>query len=244
MIQLVFDVENNLLILLNDPRSPVSEAYRVLRTNLQFSGVDRRLRRVVFTSAGSSEGKSVSVCNTAITFAQAGSRVLVVDADLRKPKIHKIFNIQNRKGLTNVLALHEDYNDCIVESPTKNLDILTSGAIPPNPSELLSSKAMKELLEKLLEEYEYIFLDSPPICAVTDATILSTIVDGTVLVAASGKVDRDLLRYAKELLEKVGANIVGVVLNRVPRSDKGKYYYYYYRDDSDKTGERKVRKYK
>lgn len=237
----MFDIESNLLILLKDPKSPVSEAYRVLRTNLQFSGVDKRLRSIVFTSAAPGEGKSVTVCNTATTFAQAGSRVLAIDADLRKPKIHKIFKIQNRKGLTNLLALHEDYNECITEGPVKNLDILTSGAIPPNPSELLASKAMEELLEKLLEQYEYIFIDSPPVCAVTDASILSTKVDGTILVVASGGVERDSLQYAKELLEKVGANIVGVVLNKVPRAGKGGYYYYYYNDDPDENLRRKVR---
>src|SRR5690554_1138679 len=219
--------EDNMLILLKDPKSPVSEAYRVLRTNLQFSGIDKPLHSIVATSAGPGEGKTLTICNTATTFAQAGSKVLIVDADLRKPKIHRMFNMQNRKGLTNVLALHEDYQECIHKSPATNLEVLTSGAIPPNPSELLSSRSMKELLKKMVEDYDYVFIDTPPVGVVTDASILSTIADGTIIVAAAKQVEREGLRYAKDMLDKVGANILGVVLNKVPRKERGGYYYYY-----------------
>ncbi len=238
----MFEENANLLISLSDPKSPVSEAYRVLRTNVQFSAIDKPLKSLVITSAGPGEGKSITVCNTAITFAQAGSRVLVIDGDLRKPKIHKIFGLKNRKGLTNILALHEDYHDYVESGPVSNLDILTSGAIPPNPSELLSSRSMKELLGRISEEYDYVLVDSPPVGVVTDASIISTIVDGTVLVVASRQVEAEALRHSRELLDKVNANIIGVVLNKISRSEKGGYYYYYYYYGSDSKSTRKKKR--
>jgi capsular exopolysaccharide synthesis family protein len=176
------------------------------------------------------EGKSSTLANLAVILAQAGSRTAVIDADMRKPMIHKLFALDNRKGLTNVLALHDDYRDYIHKGPHNNLEILTCGAIPPNPSELLSSEAMKGLLSKMAEQYDYILIDTPPISAVADAAILSTAVDGTLLVAASGIVRGDFLQRAKEQLEQVNANILGVVLNRIPIKKGSSYsYYYYYR---------------
>lgn len=219
--------ENN-LITLEDPKSPISEAYRVLRTNIQFSSVDKPAKSIVITSAVPSEGKTSTVCNLAIIFAQGGSKTLIIDADLRKPRVHKIFNLDNRKGLTNILALHENHKDYILKGPHSNLDIITCGAIPPNPSELLASATMKEFLKSLTNEYDYILLDSPPINAVTDAAILSSITDGTIIVAAAGEVITDMLVRAKEQLDQVSANILGVVLNRVPTKGRSYYNYYYY----------------
>lgn len=220
----------NSLITLEDPKSPVSEAYRVLRTNIQFLSVDRPVKSIVVTSTMPEEGKSSTLANLAVILAQAGSRTAVIDADMRKPMVHKLFGLDNRKGLTNVLALHEDYRDYIHKGPHNNLEILTCGAIPPNPSELLSSASMKELLGKMAEQYDYILIDTPPISAVADAAILSTAVDGTLLVAASGIVRSDFLQRAKEQLEQVNAHILGVVLNRIPVKKGSSYsYYYYYR---------------
>ncbi len=221
------------LISLNEPKSPVSEAYRVLRTNIQFSGIDRKLKTIVVTSAGPGEGKSVTTANIAVTFAQNGSRTLIIDADLRKPRVHKLFEIRSNKGLTNVLALHEDYKEYVQHGPVNNLDILTCGAIPPNPSELLSSNSMKTLLETVSEDYEHIFIDAPPVGVVTDAAILSTIVDGTMLVVAAGETQTDHLQRAKEMLDRVNANIIGAVLNKLERSTSNSYYYYYYYHNED-----------
>jgi len=225
------------LVVQNNPKSPVSEAYRVLRTNLQFASLDNPLKVIIITSSGPGEGKTTTAVNLAITFAQSGSKTLLVDGDLRKPIINRVFGLNNQKGITNILALQEDYNWYINKCPTENLDIITSGAIPPNPSELLASNAMKEFVHKLRDDYDMIIIDSPPVGSVTDAAILSTIADGTVLVASSGKVEIEAITRAKELLVKVNANILGVVLNRLDRKAKGNdyyYSYYYYSEDNDK----------
>ncbi|WHH57520.1 CpsD/CapB family tyrosine-protein kinase [Petroclostridium sp. X23] len=231
------------LITHNNPKSPISEAYRVLRTNIQFSGVDKPLKIMVVTSAGPGEGKSTTIANLAITFAQSGSKVLLIDGDLRKPKVHKTFNTHNQTGLTNVLAQHADYKQYVKQCDIDNLDILTSGPIPPNPSELLSSNSMKKLLERFREDYEIVLIDAPPVGTVTDAAILSTIVDGTILVAASGQVEIEAAQRAKQLLEKVNANIIGVVLNKLSKNEQGNYYYYYYyyygEDDGNDKKKRK-----
>jgi protein-tyrosine kinase len=227
------------LITLDDPKSPASEAYRVLRTNIQFMSVDKPVKIVVISSAIPEEGKSSTVSNLAVILAQGGSRTLIIDADLRKPMMHKLFNLDNRKGLTNILALHEDYQEYINRGPHNNLDILTCGAIPPNPSELLASSKMKEFLGEIRNQYDYILIDAPPIGAVADAAVLSTAADGVILVAASGQVKSDFLRRAKEQLEQVNANILGVVLNKVSgRTGNGYSYYYYYRYGQRKKGGR------
>ncbi len=212
----------------SNPKSPISEAFRTLRTNIQFSGFDKPLKTLVVTSSGPGEGKTTTIANLAITFAQAGSKVLLLDGDLRRPKVHKLFQQNNIHGLTNVLTGHEDYKKYLLKSNIENLDVLSCGAIPPNPSEILASNAMKQFLQKVQEDYDRIFIDSPPVGHVTDAAILSTIVDGTILVAASGTVEVEAIKRAKELLEKVNANIVGVVLNKLDKNAQGNYYYYYY----------------
>ncbi|MDO8686344.1 MAG: CpsD/CapB family tyrosine-protein kinase [Clostridiales bacterium] len=216
------------LITHNRPKSPISEAYRVLRTNIQFSSIDKPLKVIVVTSSGPGEGKTTTVANLAVTFAQSGSRTLIIDADMRKPRMHRVFGLKNAVGLTNVLVQRYDYVDCLQKYPDGILDILLCGAIPPNPSELLSSNAMKQFVQKVREDYDIILIDSPPVGTVTDAAILSTIVDGTVLVVASGKIEADSVKKAKELLQKVNANIVGVVLNKLVKNAQGNYYYYYY----------------
>lgn len=226
-----------------NPKSPVSEAYRVLRTNILYSSIDRQLKTFVVTSSGPMEGKTTTVVNLAVTFAQAGNRVLLIDADLRKPKLHMVFIISNNTGLTNMIAVHDDYRKYIRTSDVPNLEVLPSGTIPPNPSELLSSNTMKQFIRDMSDEYDAVFLDAPPVGNVTDAAVISTFVDGTILVANSGRVEIGALKRAKELLCKVNANIIGVVLNNLDRRAKDNYYYYQYRYSVDEgRGKRKKRR--
>ena len=229
------------LIVHNNPKSPAAEAYRVLRTNIQFASVDKPIKVIAVTSAGPEEGKTTTVTNLAISFAQSGNKVLLIDADLRRPRVHKSFDLPNDTGVTTVLAQHADFRTCITECKIDNLYILTSGLIPPNPSELLSSNAMKSLIMQLREDFDMILLDSPPVGIVTDAAILSTIADGTILVVSSGKIEIEAAQRAKELLQKVDANILGVVLNNVKKNRKNSYYYNYY-DARDCEGEKTVNK--
>lgn len=238
---------DNTLITHSQPKSPISEAYRVLRTNIQYSSIDNPLKTIVVTSAGPGEGKSTTIANLAITFAQSGNKVLIVDADLRKPKVHKNFDLDNTYGLTNILAKKDAYSNYIKKGPVDGLDIITCGAIPPNPSELLGSNQMKHLVEKLREDYDIVLLDAPPVGSVTDAALLSTIVDGTILVASSGVVEIDSLKRAKELLLKVNAHIIGVVLNKLDKNSKGNsyyYYYYYYGEGENQSSKKRNRKQK
>lgn len=214
------------LVVDRNPKSPVAEAYRMLRTNVQFLGVEKSLKDIVITSARMEEGKTTTAANLAISFANLGSRVILVDGDLRRPKVAKLFDILSDKGLSEILIKNDDYQDYVVESGIDNLDIITSGFIPPNPSELFTSNAMKELLDKLREDYDMIIIDSPPVNLVTDATILSTLVSGTIIVASSGKVEIQELKQVVNTLKKVNANLLGIILNRVNKKKKyGGYYY-------------------
>lgn len=229
--------DENVIITHTNPKSPISEAYRVLRTNIQYSSVDKPLKAIVITSSGPMEGKTTTIANLAITFAQMGSKVILIDADLRKPRIHRVFWSSNDLGLTNYLAAHEEHTKYIRQSTVPNLDILTSGTIPPNPSELLNSNSMKQFILKLREEYDIILIDAPPVGSVTDASIISTYVDGTILVVSSGRVEREALKRSKEMLDKVNANIIGVVLNNIDKKSNGNYYYYHYYYE-DQEGQR------
>ena len=230
------------LITHRNPKSPISEAFRTLRTNIQFSGFDKPIKTLVITSSGLGEGKTTTVTNLAVAFAQAGSRALIIDADLRRPMVHKLFLQNNIQGLTNVLAGKGDYKQFLINCPVENLDVLSCGAIPPNPSEILASNAMKQFIQKVKEDYDMVFIDSPPVGHVTDAAILSTIADGTILVAASGTVEIDAINAAKELLKKVNANIIGVVLNKLDKNAQGNYCYYYYGEGVGAASGRKHRK--
>jgi len=221
-------LQNYSLLVHEKPKSPISEAYRVLRTNIQFSSVDKPLKVIAITSSGPNEGKSTTISNLAITFAQSGSKVLIVDADLRKPTIHKLYDFRNQLGLVNILAKKEALGICIHDTLVDNLYVLTSGPIPPNPSELLQSESMKKFLDEVTEIFDIVLIDTPPVGSVTDAAILSSMVDGIILVAASGQVKIDEIKRSKELLEKVNANIIGVVLNKLDKNAQGNYYYYYY----------------
>ncbi|EPY2279278.1 CpsD/CapB family tyrosine-protein kinase [Clostridium sporogenes] len=224
------------LITIKDPKSPISEAYRTLRTNIQFSSFDEKISVIFVTSSTPGEGKSTTSANLAITMAQNGAKTILVDCDLRKPNVHKLFKLSNTKGLSNLLIEDNSIDGVIQQSSVENLHILTSGVKPPNPSELLSSQKMKKFIEMSKEHYDYIILDTPPVGVVTDAQLVSQYSDGGILVTASGQVERELAIRAKQLLQKVNAKILGVVLNKVDtESGSGyRYYNYYYEENGEK----------
>lgn len=212
------------------PRSPAAEGYRTLRTNIQFSSLDRRFRRLLLTSATADEGKSITVANLAVTMAQAEAKVIVVDCDLRRPAQHTIFNLRNSLGLTSLfLAAGAGLRPAEVplqQTAVPNLWILPSGPLPPNPAELLASARMDEILARLDQRADVILLDSPPVVAVTDAAVLCSKVDGVLLVVGAGKVKRDVARKAKAQLEAVRANVLGLVVNDVPFDPRELGHYY------------------
>lgn len=220
--------KQNKVITYENPKSPISEAFRTLRTNIQFSSIDKEISSIVITSSGPGEGKSTVSVNTAMTMAQSGKKVLLVDCDLRKPKVHTFFRLFNGQGLTNILSEGLDIKEAVYEPDMeKNLHVLTAGPIPPNPAELLGSRRMKKFVKESETIYDMIILDSPPVGLVTDSAILSTVASGTILVCAVGQAEVEASMAAKGLLEKVDANILGVVLNKVPVKQGGYYKYHY-----------------
>lgn len=227
------------IITFKDPRSPVSEVYRTLRTNIKFMSFQKKIKTILITSAGPGEGKTTITANLGITMAQAGSKVLIIDCDLRNPSMHKKFSLSNGTGLTNILMGDKPYNKYICTDGVKNLYILPSGPKPPNPSELLDSEPMKELLEELKAQYDYVLIDTPPSVVVTDALLLSPICDGTIIVVASEQSDIETSVKAKELLVNVGANIIGAVNNKVKVGRAGGYYKYYKYEYTDKESRNK-----
>jgi len=216
------------LIVHEQIKSPISEAYRVLRTNLNFCKTSGQLRTIMFTSAGPGEGKSLTAANLAITLAQTGKKVLIADCDLRKPVQYKIFKQGRSGGITNILASDSDKIAFVNETDIPNLFFLSSGPIPPNPSELLGSEKMLELLKRLKIKFDFIVLDAPPVIAVTDACVLASKVDGIVLVLNVEKVRPEMAQKAKELLQRARGQLLGVVLNKVEIESEYHNYYYYY----------------
>lgn len=244
-IPVVKDEQANLISHTNS-KSPVSEAFRTLRTNIQFSSIDKEIKTLIVTSSSPTEGKSTIAANMAITMAQSDKKVLLIDCDLRKPRVHKVFGMNNLEGLTNILMGEKVLSDLVhKDEALENLNVVTSGPIPPNPAELMGSKRMKDFLDKIKEEYDIIILDTPPVGLVTDSAVLSTISDVVILVTAFGQTDIDMSKRAKELLDKVNANIIGVVLNKVPTEGRSyyKYHYYqyydYYGEEDNKKGKKK-----
>ena len=214
------------LITIADPGSPASEAYRTLRTNIHFSSLDNPLKALLITSTDPGEGKSTTLANLAVTMAQAGNRVLVVDCDLRRPSIHRLFGLGNTAGLTTMmLEAHAKEKPPLQATGVPGLTVLTSGPLPPNPSELLGSRRMSDVLTQLRGEADIVLVDTPPIIAVADAAILASKVDGVLLVVQANKTRRELARKAKTALEKANANLLGVVLNNV-KMDANIYRYY------------------
>jgi capsular exopolysaccharide synthesis family protein len=214
------------LVALREPRSPAAEAYRTLRTNIQFSSLDKPLRTLLLTSTAPDEGKSMVLANLAITMAQAEQRVLLVDCDLRRPGLHTLFDLPNEEGLTTVLL--DQSNTTLPLQPTAvaGLHILTSGPLPPRPADLLGSQRMEAVIARLHDEADMVLFDTPPVTAVTDAAVLATRLDGVLLVMRAGTTRRDRAREARRLLEKVKANIVGVILNNAPLETTYGYGYY------------------
>jgi protein-tyrosine kinase len=208
------------------PRAAISEQYRTIRTNIQFSSVDESIRTLLVTSSGPEEGKSTTVANLAVVFAQQGKKVLLIDADLRKPTVHYTFQLDNTTGLTNVLTKQTQLEKAAVTTLVDNLSVLSSGPIPPNPAELLGSKAMEDMLVVALEQYDIVIFDTPPVLAVTDAQILANRCDGTILVVGSGKTQIEPAMKSKELLLSSKGKLLGVVLNRKNAKDSQYYYYY------------------
>lgn len=209
----------------DSPKSIIAEAYRTLRTNIQYSSVDKEIKTIAITSAEMGEGKTTVAGNIALTFAESEKKVILIDCDLRRPAVHKNFKTSNLTGISEVL-LGEITLEEAVKKYNNNMNILTSGKIPPNPAEMLASSTMTNLIEKLKKEYDIVILDTAPIKVVTDAQILGAKVDGTILVIRAGKTKKEAAIEAKNLLDKVGANILGSILYAVEIT--GKEYDYYY----------------
>lgn len=214
-----------MFIVEKEPKSIAAESYRTLRTNIQYSSFDKEYKVIVITSSEPGEGKSTTAGNLALCMAQGDKKVILVDCDLRRPSIHKKFKVSNLAGLSDVIIGKSDLSK-VMHRYNKNLVLLTSGKIPPNPSEMLSSKSMENLLEKLRENFDYVILDTPPVQAVTDSQILSTKADGTILVVRAERTKKESVNNAINLLKKVNANIIGTVLNGTDLS-RSKYQYYY-----------------
>ncbi len=222
------------------PKSMLSEAYRSIRTSILLSSSEKPPKKITITSPNPSEGKTTTVINTAIALSQMGAQVLIIDADMRKPKVHKIFNYENGMGLSNFLSGHGDLESIVKESEVPNLFYIPCGPVPPNPSELLGANLFKNMLESLEARFDHILLDSPPVLGFADAIILSNSVNGVILTVLGGKTPRETLQRAKEALQQTNTKILGVVINRVDirRSDYG-YYYYRYHSYYGKEGKKK-----
>jgi polysaccharide biosynthesis transport protein len=226
--------------------SPHAEAYRVLRTNLLFSRKDDKLNTIAVVSAGAGEGKSTTVFNLATVFAQGGQRTLIVDSDLRRPTLHKMLHVTNNLGLTNYLLKQNSLEQVIQTSKLPTLDFLPSGKLPSSSLGILSSAQMRDLIGELKQRYDFVFFDSPPIMGVSDASILASEVDMTLQVIQYRRYPQPMNIRAKQLVEKVGGNLVGIVLNNINMSQDESYYYYsgyyhdyYYRSEDQKSGAKK-----
>lgn len=196
-----------------NPKSPITEQYRTIRTSIQFTSVNHDVRIIAVTSASPSEGKSTTAANLSIVLAQQGNEVLLIDGDLRKPTCHSAFELENHKGLTNALLSMGDWKDFIHDSVLPGLSLITSGTIPPNPADLLGTKQMDSFLQEARKKYDYIIIDTPPLLTVVDAQIVSQKSDGVVLVVEGGGTEKAKLLKAKNQLMQANANILGVVLN-------------------------------
>lgn len=217
-----------------DQKSVIAEAYRSLRTNIIFSDVDNNLKTILFTSTSKNEGKSTVISNLAYSFSRLeNKKILLLDLDLRNPTIHKLFGVSNTNGVMDILKDNKVKNKCILKIED-NLHVIPSGVIPPNPAEILSSKRFGEFLESIKEEYDYVFIDAPPIGIVSDANIISTYVDGVMFLVGANGVDLKHAQIAIENLKKANVNIIGAVLNKYEVTEPDYEYYTYYYDDEDR----------
>lgn len=222
-------------IVTDDPKSPITEAYKTLRSNIQFSSLDKKIQTIVVTSSGPGEGKTTTATNLAVVMAQSGNRTIIIDCDLRKPNIHKTFGLSNQKGLSNMLINEAVLSEVVQKTNVENLHVITLGVRPPNPSELLGSAKMKNFVESLKTEYDFVILDTPPVILVTDALILSQYADGCLLVVSAGETNKDAVLKAKKLLENVNSNILGIVMNKldITKNRYYGYYNYYYSEEGE-----------
>lgn len=229
------------LVTQNDPKNPAAEAYRVIRTGIQFAQAGKELQTIALTSCMPNEGKSTTIANLAVVLTQAGKSVLLIDCDMRNPTVHKNFNLSNKVGLSSCISMGTALSDAVQKTSIEGLYALTGGVIPPNPSELLGSEQMKNVLQRAKEQYDYVLIDTPPVMPVTDALIVSRFVDGMILVIASAEVKVEMARDVKNQLVNAGANILGVVLNKVHSEHHGYGYgyYYYYGNDGEKHNKSK-----
>jgi len=223
-------------IAIKHPRHPAVEGFRALRTNIKYTEVDKPVRKILITSADPEVGKTGVSSNLAVVFAQGGSKTALIDGDLRRPKIHQRFGVRNQTGLSRLFVRGKKSEEKISQQHPKvpNMSIITSGSIPPNPSELLGSEKMRLLLDYFANQYDYVLLDAPPVMAVTDPVIMSKFVDGVLLVTKPGATKTGALKQSVEQLRRVKANILGVVLNEIPKNGSRYYYhgyqYYHYED--------------
>jgi len=212
-----------------DGRSPVAESYRILRTNLAFCGVGNPGGAIVVTSAGLGEGKTTTAANLAVVMAQMGKRVILVDTDLRRPMLAKLFELNGTDGMSTLLARQGPVGDAdLILSEVPNLRLIPSGPIPPNPAELLGSPRMAEVIQSLRQQADMVIFDSPPALAVTDSSVIASQVDGALLVIDAGEMRREVVQRAAEMLQKGGVKLLGAVLNKLQPGKRGGYYYQYY----------------
>lgn len=211
--------------ILDDPKSYYAEAFRTIKTNIKYSSADKHKKVLLVTSTEAGEGKSTISSNLALSLSQDNKKVIIIDGDLRKPSVHKQFRISGSVGLTELL-IGEEALEKIKHKINPYLDAIASGHIPPNPAELLASEEMEKVIEKLREEYDYVIIDTNPIGLVADAQILSSKVDGVILVARYEKTKKENLLSCKKMIDQVGGNTIGVVLNGIDEK-RGKYYHYY-----------------
>ncbi|MGI8811062.1 MAG: GumC family protein [Pyrinomonadaceae bacterium] len=232
------------LLISTDSRSSLAEAYRQLRTSILLSTAGHAPKSLLITSSLPSEGKTTTAANTAISLAQTGAKVLIIDADMRRPRLHSIFNVGNAEGLSTILSSElsdDEVLNVIKLDEASSLNIMTSGPIPPNPAELIGSEQMANLLKSLQKHFTHVVVDSPPITSFTDGVLIASMVDGVILVVHAGKSSRQVVRRARQLLQDVGARIFGVVLNNVNLNSQDNYYYYqsyYHRDNYRPTDEK------
>lgn len=216
------------MITVSSPKSTNTEQFNTIRTNIQFANVDKEYKSLVLTSSTASEGKSTVAANLAVSFAKQGLKTLLVDADLRRPTVEATFNIPNGKGLTNFLTDRTvNINNIIYGTSVKNLFVMPSGPVPPNPSELIGSKRMEQLIEALGSQLDLVIYDAPPVLSVTDAQLIATKVDGTVLVVRQDRAEKEAVKQSVALLEHVHAPILGFILNDVKNENNGYYGYGY-----------------
>jgi capsular exopolysaccharide synthesis family protein len=217
---------SDLLVTISNPRSPMSEAYRTLRTNLQFVSLDKPLQTLLVTSPGPEEGKSTMLANLAVTMAQGEKKVILADCDLRRPSLHKLFGLYQTTGLTTMMLDDQAMSEPpLQETGVPGLQLLASGPLPPSPPDLLGSRRMDRVLEALKERADIVLLDAPPVVGVSDAAILATKVDGVMLVVSAGQTKRESVQTSKDMLDKVNANLIGAVLMNVPLDTSLQYYY-------------------